>query len=139
MRIFLDTSGLIAFANKDDQWHSEASRAWSELITSPAILVTTSLVLIEIGDGLSRVDCRSLALLVRDGLRASQRVEIIQSDKTLEDRAWNLYRSRADKNWGMTDCVSMTVMGDQHIQKVFTSDHHFEQAGFSILLPHLRV
>ena len=133
-RVFLDTCGLIALVNKDDQWHSEAKRAWDKLVKSPAVLVTTSLVLVEIGDGLSRVDYCPLALQICDRLRISERVGVLQSDKALEDRAWTLFRTRSDKDWGMTDCVSMTVMQEQGIREVFTSDHHFEQAGFEILL-----
>lgn len=133
-RIFLDTCGLVAFANRDDQWHGDAKRAWNELVASPEIFLTTSLVLVEIGDGLSRVDFRPLALQICDGLRGSERVEIIQSDKSLEERTWALFRDRSDKDWGMTDCVSMTVMRDWQIDEVFTSDHHFEQAGYRILI-----
>ena len=51
--IFLDTSGLIAVVGTDDQWHSAAEAAWHELIASNASPVTTSLVLVELGDGLA--------------------------------------------------------------------------------------
>lgn len=133
-QVFLDTAGLIAVVNTDDQWHSEAERVWRELLASPVALVTTSLVLVEIGDGLSRVDFRSMALQICHALRTSNRIEIVQSDKHLEDRAWQLFEERPDKNWGMTDCASMTVMHDRRILEVFSTDHHFEQAGLEILL-----
>ena len=132
--IFLDTSGLIAVANTDDQWHSEAERVWAEIIASRARLVTSSLVLIEIGDGLSRVEHRPLALQIYRALHSSERVQIVQSDNDLEGRAWQLYQARPDKDWGMTDCVSMILIRDQSIVEVFSTDHHFEQAGFEILL-----
>ncbi len=56
--VFLDTSGLIAFVNTDDQWHRRAEIVWAELSDSGADLITTSLVLIELADGLSRVHHR---------------------------------------------------------------------------------
>ena len=34
----------------------------------------------------------------------------------------------------MTDCVSFVVMADNHISLALTTDHHFEQAGFSALM-----
>ena len=34
----------------------------------------------------------------------------------------------------MTDCVSMIVMQDRQVQEAFSSDRHFQQAGFNILL-----
>ena len=57
--VFLDTSGLIALVNTDDQWHRRAEMVWAELSTSAARLITSSLVLIELADGLSRVQNRA--------------------------------------------------------------------------------
>ena len=132
--VFLDTSGLIALVNTDDRWHRKAETVWAELSDSGAGLITTSLVLIELADGLSRVHHRSLALQLVDGLERSRRVEIVPVDEHLEKLGWQLFRVREDKDWGMTDCVSISLMADRRIQDVFTADHHFEQAGFNILL-----
>lgn len=132
--VFLDTSGLIALVNSDDQWHQKAEIAWAELTDSDARLVTSSLVLIELADGLSRIHHRGLAVRMVDALRGSKRVEIVQVDERLESLGWQLYCDRTDKDWGMTDCVSMSLMQERGIQDVFTADHHFEQAGFHILL-----
>ena len=132
--VFLDTSGLIALVNTDDQWHRRAEIVWAELSDSGTGLITTSLVLIELADGLSRVHHRGLAVQLVDALERSRRVEIVPVDEHLEQRGWQLFRVREDKDWGMTDCVSMSLMADRRIQDVFTADHHFEQAGFNILL-----
>jgi predicted nucleic acid-binding protein len=40
----------------------------------------------------------------------------------------------ADKEWGLTDCISFVVMQEQGLTDALTADHHFEQAGFTILL-----
>jgi len=132
--VFLDASGLIALVNTDDQWHRKAEMVWAELSGSGAGLITTSLVLIELADGLSRVHHRGLAVQLADALERSSRVEIVPVDERLEKLGWQLFRVREDKDWGMTDCVSMSLMADRRIQDVFTADHHFEQAGFNILL-----
>ena len=39
-----------------------------------------------------------------------------------------------DKEWGLVDCTSIIVARDMGITEIFTTDHHFEQAGFTILL-----
>ena len=132
--VFLDTSGLIAVVNADNQWHAAAETVWRELLASGAQLATTSLVLIELGDGLSRIHHRQLAIRIHDSLHAAPRIEIVQTTSDQEDRAWQLFRQTDDKEWGMTDCVSMIVMRDHDVTRVFSSDHHFEQAGFEILL-----
>ena len=51
------------------------------------------------------------------------------------ERALLLYSDRPDKAWGLVDCASFVVMSDERISEVFTTDRHFEQAGFTCLLP----
>ena len=41
--VFLDTSGLVALVNTDDQWHGAAEAAWGKLVDSSAPLVTALL------------------------------------------------------------------------------------------------
>ena len=132
--VFLDTVGLVAIANADDQWNAVATRTFEQLVKAGGPLVTSSLVLIEVGDGLSRVRHRQLAIDIRASLLQSQRVEIVQCSDDLEKRAWDLYTQRPDKDWGMTDCVNMTIMQERGIRSILTADRHFEQAGYEILL-----
>jgi uncharacterized protein len=132
--IFLDASGLIAVANTDDQWHDRAEAVWDELVESGAALVTTSLVLFEVGDGLSRVDQRTLAVAIHDRLRVSPRVQVVVLTEEQEAAAWALYRDRPDKVWGATDCASFVIMKQLGIDAAFTVDHHFEQAGYRRLI-----
>ena len=132
--VFLDTCGLIAALNTRDQWHVQAKAVWSTLIASNAPLLTTSLVLIELGDGLARIDQRQFALDLRAKLLESPIVEIVTVTTTLEQRGWDLYGNRADKGWGITDCVSFVLSNDRGIEEAFTADRHFEQAGFKLLL-----
>jgi predicted nucleic acid-binding protein len=40
---------------------------------------------------------------------------------------WQLFASRHNKEWGVTDCVSMEVMRRMGIWDVFSDDHDFEQ------------
>lgn len=37
----------------------------------------------------------------------------------------------ADKEWGLVDCTSIVLAKEMGIHEIFTTDHHFEQAGFS--------
>jgi predicted nucleic acid-binding protein len=132
--VFLDASGLIAVANTDDQWHDRAERAWRELMRLNTPLVTTSLVLFELGDGLSQIDQRLLAVALYDRLRHSPRVQIVSASPEQEAAAWYLFRDRPDKTWGATDCASFVVMNQLGIEAALTVDHHFEQAGFQRLI-----
>jgi len=44
-----------------------------------------------------------------------------------------LYRSRPDKHYSLTDCISMQTMRKEGITEALTNDRHFEQEGFRAL------
>lgn len=50
------------------------------------------------------------------------------------EQALDLYHRRPDKHWSMTDCISFLTMRDRGLTEALTTDHHFVQAGFKILL-----
>jgi len=49
-------------------------------------------------------------------------------------KALELYESRLDKGYSLTDCISMNVCRELGIKEILTHDRHFEQEGFKILL-----
>jgi predicted nucleic acid-binding protein len=49
--------------------------------------------------------------------------------------ALTLYESRPDKEYSLTDCISMQTMRRARLTEVLTNDHHFTQEGFTILFP----
>jgi uncharacterized protein len=71
---------------------------------------------------------------IRD-LRNDSRVTIVELSTDLFDRGLELFESRADKNWSLTDCISFLVMQQRGLSESLSADHHFVQAGFTILLP----
>ena len=49
-------------------------------------------------------------------------------------RGLELYERRADKAYSLVDCISMNSMRDEGITEILTSDHHFAQEGYTVLL-----
>ena len=95
---------------------------------------TTDWVLVELGNFLAKSSIRNLfAAFVRD-LPTDPRFEIIAADRDQFESGCALYDARPDKAWSLTDCISMVVLEQRSIRDVFTADHHFEQAGYKILL-----
>ena len=45
-----------------------------------------------------------------------------------------LYKARPDKEYSLTDCISMEAMRQEGITEILTHDNHFTQEGFTILL-----
>jgi uncharacterized protein len=56
-----------------------------------------------------------------------------QSHQTFLD-GLSLYKSRPDKGYSLTDCISMQAMHQEGITEVLTHDAHFAQEGFALLL-----
>ncbi len=129
--MFLDTSYLGALFMRNDHWHS-AAREWTDRAKPP--LVTTDYVLLELADGLARPDWRATFALILDALQSNADVRIVPQSRELFDRGVGLYKSRGDKRWSLTDCLSFIVMQDEGCTEALTTDIHFVQAGFRALL-----
>ena len=129
--VFGDSFYYLALLNPRDSAHSAATQFSS---TFRGTLVTTWGVLIETGDAMSRASNRNRFLDLYDLLQEDPSTEIVPIDEQLFDRALDLFRARPDKDWSLTDCFSFVVMTEFGLTEALTGDHHFEQAGFQILL-----
>jgi len=97
-------------------------------------MMTTRAVMIEIGNTLSKERYRQAAVMLLNSLEADSKVEIIPLTEELYGQAFDLYCKRPDKECGLTDCISFTVMREHEITESLTADEHFQQAGFRALL-----
>lgn len=133
-RVFADAAYWIALLRENDQWHRPALEARERLGT--VTLITTDEILTEALTSLSRYGGRlrlEAAGMVRDILE-SQEVRVIQqSHQTFLD-GLSRYEQRLDKGYSLQDCIAMNVMEAEGITQVLTSDHNFEQEGFTILM-----
>jgi predicted nucleic acid-binding protein len=132
--IFLDTSYALALSALTDQFHERALQLAAELDAARARLVTTRAVLLEIGNALARQRYRGAAVRLLQALEADSTVEVLPLSEELYSRAFGLYCSRPDKEWGLSDCASFVVMSERGMSKALTADEHFEQCGFRALL-----
>lgn len=133
-KVFLDTAYAIALSSPKDEHHEQAMRLAEEIEARQVKLVTTRAVFFEIGNALSRQRHRAGAVELLESLEFDPEVEIVPVTEELSARAFELYRARPDKEWGLTDCLSFVVMWEQGITFALTTDKHFAQAGFEVLL-----
>jgi predicted nucleic acid-binding protein len=129
--VFADTSFYLAVLNPRDLAHAKALQV-GERLHRPVLL--TDFILLELGNVLSGVGRRELVSRLVPRLRTHRNVRIIPASRDLLDRGFELFSRRADKEWSLTDCTSFVVMREEGLSDALTTDHHFEQAGFSILL-----
>ena len=92
-------------------------------------IVTTEAVLWEWLNALADATTRAIAAEGYRRAHADSRVEVVTFDPELNVAAVDLYRSRGDKGWSLTDCLSFVVMERRRLTEALTTDHHFEQAG----------
>ena len=133
--VFLDTNGWLALLNASDALHVEAKSLWAELLADGSSLVLTSWVVAETGNGLARTSARARFSEAVEMIQESSRARLIAVSDVLFRRALELYSARPDKTWGLVDCASFVIMADEGISRAFTTDRHFEQAGYQPLLP----
>jgi predicted nucleic acid-binding protein len=125
--LFVDTFYWLAAANVNDPYHEEAIAR-----TETGRIVTTDAVRVEVMDALCQRRFRPLAVRFWIETSTDRDLTIVSFDQALLDRAAALYTRRMDKDWSLTDCLSIVVMTDRGIRTALTGDHHFEQAGFEI-------
>ena len=135
MPVFVDTAAWIALNNVRDALHVRVQSVYTELVQQKVPLVTSDFVLLEVADALSTPALRSHTVGFIDRLRLGV-IEIVPLSEDLMQKGWALYSQRLDKEWGLTDCTSFVIMQEYGIAEAFTSDHHFTQAGFTVLLSH---
>lgn len=131
---FLDTAFAIALISPKDLFHEKALELAEQIEKAKIHLVTTRAVVIEIGNALSKEALRKSAVELIDSMEEDETLIIVQVSEEIYNEAFKLFRSRLDKEWGFTDCISFVVMNQRGITKALTTDQHFQQAGFIVLM-----
>lgn len=134
--VFADTSGWASFFVETELHHAKVLRLMEQWQQKTRRVVTTNYVLSELLPLLTmRLHVRrKRALNLIEPIRLDPLVEIVHIDESLDADAWRLLENRLDKAWSLVDAASFVVMKNRRITEALTTDHHFEQAGFTRLL-----
>jgi predicted nucleic acid-binding protein len=129
--VFLDTVGLLALWDRSDQWHAPATRAFQEFSKERASLYTSSLVLLECANAAARRPYRTVVAALWREMKAAGR--IFQPTEKDWEEAWLDYERGAVGGPGVVDLTSFRAMHHFGIERAFTNDRHFRDAGFQVL------
>lgn len=129
--VFLDSVGLIAVWNADDQWHPAARPVFAGLIKEKARLVTTTYILLECGNAAARRSFRDDVIALRDAL--SSRQALVEPTPLDVQAAWEAFGRGEGGNAGIIDHVSFVIMRRLGLTRAFSNDAHFRAAGFQTL------
>ncbi len=134
---FGDASYWLALVDQNDPYHDIAVEYFALLSLEDARVVTTQLVLNEVLAPRSGTtpERRQTAINLVDRILGNPQVRVVPQSPEQFEEALQLLRTRTlDKEWSVTDCASFLVMERFNIWEALTSDHHFEQAGFTAML-----
>lgn len=130
--VFADTFYWVALTDPDDALYEQAAQLESRC--AGRTIITTDDVLSEFLTFFSRTSRlrRRAAGTVRELMRDPQ-IRILPQSRATFLAGFELYASRPDKGYSLTDCVSMHAMRSEGLTDVLTNDRHFEQEGFRVL------
>jgi predicted nucleic acid-binding protein len=135
-KIFADTSGWGHLIDSAQKYHELAANIYRDSRHKGCKIVTSNYIITELA-ALMISPLRlqhSAAVEFVNSMKLSPYTEIIHIDPALDEQAWDLFSNRRDKEWSLVDCSSFVVMKKLRITECFTTDRHFEQAGFVRLL-----
>jgi hypothetical protein len=89
--VFVDTVGLLALWNANDQWHGMARKGFADITNSEATLLTTTFVLLECGNAAARTPFRAEVNRLRDKLEQAETL---------------IWPTEADRRQAWMGCVS---------------------------------
>jgi len=128
--VFADTFHFLALLKADDPHHRRAVELhrvrWQKM-------ATTDCVLLETGDACCDPGDHGDFLALYESITKDPRFQLVRLTPGLLERGLELFRSRPDKNWQLTDCISFVVMQEHGLTEALTGDRHFEQAGFKAM------
>jgi predicted nucleic acid-binding protein len=123
MRVYIDTSALLAILNPNDVVHQPAREMWHTLLEVETVLICSNYVLVEtLALVQRRIGLEAVRALVRDV------VPVLQVEWVEAGEHWagvQLLLSLSRRQVSLVDCVSFVQMRRLGLQEVFAFDEHF--------------
>lgn len=130
--MFVDTSALVALADRSDRNHRNAADYLNGIPRIPGGIITTDYVLDETFTLLRMTIGLKNTISFGEALMRSDLFIVVQVDAGVQKLAWEWFKQYHDKTFSFTDCTSFVVMTSLSIREAFAFDKHFAQAGFIV-------
>lgn len=127
---FVDTSALIAFADRSDAWHA----LFKELFADPPPLVTTTLVVAEAHSWFLRRYGRTKALHLLALVGSAGPMQLVSTGHREIEAAASLLRRFSDQDLTLVDAVSLHMMSARRISTCWSTDHHLGVTGVTLVI-----
>lgn len=130
-KVFVDTGAFVARYLKKDNLHAKSLALWLKIERAQVQCIVSPLVIHEVATLLSR---RANPLFAAEKIRSiylSSRFRILRSDSDMEMDALKVMEKYADLPLSYADALSIAIMREYNIKRIFTFDEDFTVVGFS--------
>jgi predicted nucleic acid-binding protein len=127
---YVDTSALIAFADRSDTHHL----AFRRLFANPPSLLTTTLVVAEGHAWFLRRYDRTRALQFLAMVEDMSPLKVAAVGHGEQEKATEILRRFADQDLTLTDAVGLHVMRTQRIRVCWSTDFHLAITGVPLVI-----
>jgi len=131
VRLFVDTSALIAVLNADDHFHPQALKVWRQWMQEEAILLTSNYVIVETTALVQRRMGLAAAAVLYEDILPIIHVEWVTP--SLHQASVAVLLAARQRNLSLVDCTSFEVMRYLGLRTAFAFDRHFAEHGFVCL------
>ena len=119
MKVYIDTSAMLAVLNANDHFHSAAKDAWRDLLLGSSQIICSNYILLEIFVLLqSRFGLDALRLFQSDLLPV---LEVIWIDEQLHNQAVSSLLVANRRQLSLVDCTSFQIMRNYGISQSLPS------------------
>jgi predicted nucleic acid-binding protein len=132
-KVFVDTSAFVALRNRAEREHASARAALVRLVTERTALFTSNYVFAETYTALLVRVGRAEAIEWGRRFRASEAIDLIRIEQPVDEDAWSILESHADKPWSYVDASSFALMEREGTDEAFAFDRHFVQRGLTLV------
>lgn len=128
MKVFIDTSALVALLVDKEQFHLKVVRKYKDYRQARTVLFTSYYILDELFTRLLyyKVDIRKHIQKLKDSIAANE-LTVLQIDDTLFNKSVDIFLKFSDHKISFTDATSYILYKDFALDEVFTLDDDFKK------------
>ncbi len=127
---YVDTSALIAFADRSDTYNALFRRLFSD----PPGLMTTTLVVAEGHAWFLRRYDRHRALQFLSMVEVMKPLRVLGTSAKDQAAATELLRKFSDQDLTMTDAVGLHIMVERKVKSCWSTDFHLGLTGIPLII-----
>ncbi len=131
MRVFVDTSALVALANPSDGMHAPAKSCLRDL--NKADLITSDYVLDEMLTRWLTTGRARRGFEFLDAILESPRYTLAFVDRTVFDLARQRAEAYQEHRLSFTDCTNVVFVQEMRLDGIFAFDDGFSRVGQNVL------